>query len=52
MSGILSRKIVGTVVLLVNGKGHDVICDVSDNNDIDYLVLCCFSQIMLMVHPC
>jgi hypothetical protein len=42
----------GTVVLLVNVKGHNVICDISDDNNIDYLVLCCFSQIMLMVHPC
>jgi len=51
MSGTLRRKMVGTVIFLVNGGAQDVIPDVSDNNDVDYLVLCCFSQIVLGL-PC
>jgi hypothetical protein len=47
MSGTLRRKMAGTVIFLVTGRGQDVISD----NDVDYLVLCCFSQIVL-VHPC
>jgi hypothetical protein len=48
MSGTLRRKMAGTVSFLVTGKGQDVISDVSDA---DYLVLCCFPQIVL-VHQC
>jgi len=51
MSGTLRRKMAGTVIFLVTGRGQDVISDVNDDNDVDYLVLCCFSQIVL-VHPC
>lgn len=51
MSGTLRKKMVGTVIFLVNGGAQDVIPDVSDNNDVDYLVLCCFSQIVLGL-PC
>jgi hypothetical protein len=50
--GTLRSKKSVSVVFLVTGKWQDIICDVSDDSDIDYLVLCCFSQIMLMVHPC
>jgi hypothetical protein len=47
MSGTLRRKMAGTVIFLVTGRGQDV----NDANDVDYLVLCCFSQIV-PVHPC
>jgi len=51
MSGTLRRKMPETVIFLVTGKCQDVLFDVNDDNDVVYLVLCCFSQIML-VHPC
>lgn len=51
MSGTLRRKMAGTVLFLVTGKGQDVISDVGDDSDADYLVLCCFPQIVL-VHQC
>ena len=51
MSGTLRRKMAGTVIFLVTGRAQDIIPDISDNIDVDYLVLCCFSQIVL-VQPC
>jgi hypothetical protein len=48
VSGTLRRKMAETVIFLVTGR---VISDVNDDNDVVYLVLCCFSQIVL-VHPC
>jgi len=51
ISGTLRRKMAETVIFLVSGRGQDVISDVNDDNDVVYLVLCYFSQIVL-VHPC
>jgi uncharacterized protein (AIM24 family) len=45
MPGTANRKMEGTVSVILTGAGQYLICD-------DDSVLCCISQIMLMVRPC